>query len=122
MVVTPCGHDTALEPHRPLMRLCSSDVAERVKLTAVVACDPTALCSKRIKPKRSAATVVFPEPGLASMKMRGLRTVTAVRCSLVSSGRGIVLHLGMAGIKELKEFSDVSWHANRVRRVLHRQS
>jgi hypothetical protein len=108
------------------MRLCSSKVAERVKLTAVVACDPTALGSKRIKPKRSAATVVFPEPGLASMKMRGLRAVTAVRCSSVSRGRGIVVDLGpyhgVACVKELKELADVDWHANRMRRVLHRQS
>src|SRR5581483_1764280 len=127
MVVTPCGHERALEPHRPWMRLCSSDVAERVKLTAVVACDPAALCSNRMKPKRSAATVVFPEPGLASMKVRGLRTTTAVRCSSVSSGRGIVTYLGthydgMACIEELKELADVSRDANRMRRVLHRQS
>src|SRR5258708_472285 len=124
MVVTPCGHERALEPHRPWMRLCSSDVAERVKLTAVVACDPTALCSKRIKPKRSAATVVFPEPGFASMKIRGLRTTTAVRCSSVSGGRGIVIYLGtyhgMACIEELKEIADMSRNANRMRRVLQR--
>ena len=122
MVVTPCGHERVLEPHRPWMRLCSSDVAERVKLTAVVACDPTALCSKRIKPKRSAATVVFPEPGFASMKIRGLRTTTALRCSSVSGGRGTVIYLGiyhgMACVEELKEVADMSRDANRMRRVL----
>ena len=87
----------------------------------MVACDPAALCSKQSN-RSARRTVVFPEPGFASMKIRGLRTTTAVRCSSVSGGRGIVIYLGtyhgMACIEELKEVADMSRDPNRMRRVL----
>lgn len=52
------------------MRPLSSRVAAFVKLVATTARGSVAAAGeKRSAPKRSAATVVFPEPGWASMKI-----------------------------------------------------
>ena len=75
------------------MRPLSSVVAERVKLTAATEREFACFSANRTTPYRSAATVVFPEPGIASIKILGRQLVAALVCSSVSWSRSIALLL-----------------------------
>src|SRR5262245_15381514 len=107
--MTPCGQVRAVDPQRVRTRRSSSLVAARVKLTAVMERGQPADLLKRRTPYRSAATVVLPAPGAASMKTRSPLARTASFCSSVRWRRGIgsAVACFVGGIEIVEERVDV---------------